>query len=517
MFLKTKSGSSSNRLPNSVFLSESSQIRLSEYSRLFQTGRNAKTLTFREFIEKVAPRYEFYAHNELLIEQLQKVADGEIKRFMAFMPPRHFKSETVSRLFTAYWLYRFPEQWVALASYGADLAEGMSRDARDRYIDGGGKVRQGSAAVNRWRTTRGGGMWAVGVRGSATGKGWNLGVIDDPVKDDQEAQSPTIRERTKAWYQSTWLTRQAPDAAMVIIQTRWHLDDLSGWLLAEGESGQHPEGWTILSLPAIAEEEATAFPETCTVILDWREEGDALCPEWYPLEVLDARREQVGSYVWGALYQQRPSPLEGGIIKRQWWRYWQPKGANLPPVVIKLANGEVFETYPVDLPDDFEEMLQSWDCAFKDATSSDYVAGQVWGRKRANKYLLDYKVQHADVIKTVGAIKAWSIEWPRAAAKLIEDKANGPAVIQLLRDEVSGLIAVNPEGGKISRVYAISPEIESGNVFLPHPRLYPWVSGFVNNCASFPNGAHDDDVDAMSQGLVRMRVMGVESAPSIWG
>lgn len=436
---------------------------------------------------------------------------------MGFMPPRHFKSETVSRLFSAYWLYRYPQQWVALASYGAELAEGMSRDARDRYRDAGGQVREGSASVKRWQTTSTGGMWAVGVRGAATGKGWHLGVIDDPVKNAEEAQSPTIRERNKSWYQSTWLTRQAPGAAMVMIMTRWHEDDLSGWLLNEGELSQHPEAWTIVSMPALAEVDPPKFPPTCTVVADWREEGEALCPPWYPVNDLEATRARVGSYVWGALYQQRPAPLEGGILKRQWWRYWQPAGANFPPVIVRLADGGVVEIPAVDLPVTFDEMLQSWDCSFKDLTTSDFVAGQIWARVGSNKYLLDYALRHADIIGTVAAIKAWALEWPNAVAKLIEDKANGPAVMQMMRGQTSGVIAVEPEGNKLSRVYAVSPEIEAGDVYLPHPRLRSWVDGFVNNCAAFPNATHDDDVDAMSQALVRMRLGRVESAPTLWG
>lgn len=474
-------------------------------------------MTFREFIQRVAPSFEFSPHIELLIAYLQLVADGEIKRLMANMPPRHAKSETVSRLFSAYWLYLHSNQWVAIASYGADLAEGLSREARDKFIDAGGQVRDDSASVKRWQTKQGGGMWAVGVRGAATGKGWHLGIIDDPHKDDLEAQSPTIRQRIKAWYRSTWLTRQAPDAAMIVIQTRWHEDDLSGWLLAEGENGQHPERWTILSMPAIKEAESPVFPSTCEIVPDNRDVGEALWPKWFPVDVLEARREHVGSYVWGAEYQQRPAPLEGGILKRQWWRYWQPAGANLPPVTVRLANGEVVESSPVDLPATFDEQLQSWDFAFKDLSTSDFVAGQVWGRKGSNKYLLDYVVKHADIIASVAGIKAWAQEWPNAVAKLIEDKANGPAVMQMLRGQMSGVIAVDPEGNKLSRVYAVSPEIEAGDVYLPHPRLRSWVDSFVNNCAAFPNAAHDDDVDAMSQALVRMRLGRVESAPSLWG
>lgn len=435
---------------------------------------------------------------------------------MVFMPPRHFKSETVSRLFSAYWLHLHPRQWVALASYGAELAESMSRDAKDKFLLAQGKLRRGSSAVNRWQTAEGGGMLAAGVRAGLTGRGYSLGIIDDPVKDDTEAQSPTVRERTKAWYRSVWLTRQAPGAAIAIVQTRWHEDDLSGWLLADGEAGNRPSNWTVLSMPALAEEEPQVFPFTCSVIPDWRQPGEALCPEWYPVGDLEAKREQVGSYAWNALYQQRPAPVEGGILKRQWWRYWQPAGAQLPPVVVRLANGETVEVPPVNLPERFDEQVQSWDLAFKDAQTSDYAAGQVWGRLGSRRYLLDYDLRRVDVTGIVSHIQMWAVRWPEATAKLIEDKANGPAVMQMLRGKVGGVIAVNPEGNKLSRVYAVQPEIEAGDVYLPHPRLYSWVEGFIASCASFPNAAHDDDVDAMTQALVRLRKSGVEYAQTIW-
>lgn len=487
-------------------------------TKLFASSRSSgsKNLSFEDFIRRVDPQYGFYRHNRTLIDLLQRVADGEIKRLMAFMPPRHFKSQTVSRLFSAYWLYRYPSQWVAIASYGAELAEGMSREARDRYEDAGGVIRRDSSSVKRWQTVRGGGMLAAGVRVGLTGRGYSLGIIDDPVRDQQDAQSPTVRESIKAWYRSVWTTRQTPTAAMVIVQTRWHEEDLAGWLLAEEVQRQYPERWTVLSMPAISEADAPKFPSSCTVVSDWREPGEALCPEHFDSEWLAAKREEVGSYDWASLYQQRPAPLEGGIIKRHWWRYWQPEGANFPPVMVRLADGGFVEIPAVEIPVTFDEMLQSWDLSFKDASTSDYCAGQVWGRVGSRKFLLDYDQRRVDVTATVSQILSWGEKWPDATAKLIEDKANGPAVIQMLRGKTSGVIGVNPEGNKLSRVYAVQPEIEAGDVYLPHPRLYSWVDGFVSNCAAFPNAAHDDDVDAMSQALVRLRKSGVEYAPSIW-
>lgn len=463
----------------------------------------AAILTLREFIARVNPRFQFYAHLDTLLDALQQVADGHLQRLMVFMPPRHGKSEAVSRLFTAYYLYRHPERWVGLTSYAADLAYTLSRNARENYRTAGGALT--TEGVEHWETGRGGGMWAAGVGGPATGKGFHLGVVDDPIKNAEEAASTTIREKQKDWWRSTFYTRQEPNAALVVIQTRWHEDDLSGWLLAEeGAEDDQPEGWHIVNLPAVAEAEAQIFPATCTVAMDLRPVGAALCPERYPLDKLQRITKRIGAYFWNALFQCRPTPIEGGILKRHWWRYWQPGGANLGPVRVKRADGTIEEIAPVDLPGIYQEVVQSWDMAFKETATSDYVAGQVWARRGAARFLLDAYKERADLPKTLAAVQALSDKWPEARAKLIEDKANGPAVIQSLRHAMQGLIAVQPMGSKESRVFAVQPEIEAGNVYLPHPRLCSWVDAFITTCAGFPNVPHDDEVDAMTQALIRL-------------
>jgi predicted phage terminase large subunit-like protein len=152
----------------------------------------------------------------------------------------------------------------------------------------------------------------------------------------------------------------------------------------------------------------------------------------------------------------------------------------------------------VILPDKFDTQLQSWDLAFKDLQTSDYVAGGVWGAKGADRYLLDQMRERMGFPETMAAIKKMSKKWPEAIRKLVEDKANGPAVIQALRHELCGLVAVNPEGGKIARAQAVSPQVESGNIYLPHPAIAPWVEAFIEECSTFPHGKYDDQVDQMT-------------------
>jgi hypothetical protein len=262
--------------------------------------------SFREFVGRVNPRYVWYRHCEVMASVLQRVADGELGRVMMFMPPRHGKSEQVSRMFPAYFLQRHPHQWAGVASYNAELAYTFSRAARRNYTDDGRELEGDAAAVKQWETGKGGGFWAAGVGGPITGKGAHLGGIDDPTKNQEEAASSTIRESHKEWWRSTFYTRLEPNGAAALTMTRWHEDDLAGWLLNEDEQDS-VEPWHIVDLPAIFEGARHDYPANCTVEPDWREPGEALCPERYPVERLERIRQTVGDSWWEALYQQRPS------------------------------------------------------------------------------------------------------------------------------------------------------------------------------------------------------------------
>uniref|UniRef100_A0A6M3XQ49 Putative terminase n=1 Tax=viral metagenome TaxID=1070528 RepID=A0A6M3XQ49_9ZZZZ len=270
---------------------------------------------YLSFAKIVNPKFLPYRHNIMLAEHLEAVVAGDINRLMVFEPPRHGKSEQVSRILPAYFLFKHPDKWVGLTSYGASLATGMSRNAKSNYARVAGRVKSKAGqerkdGVEEWQTMVGGGMWAAGVGGAMTGKGFHLGIVDDPIKNAEEAFSNTIREKQKEWWESTFYTRAEPDAAIVLVQTRWHEEDLSGWLLEVMEK-ESPEHWTIINLPAIKDKHHYMWPVTCNIVPDWRRDGEALCPERYDVVALRRLMHGEGGYFAEALYQQRPSSVTG--------------------------------------------------------------------------------------------------------------------------------------------------------------------------------------------------------------
>jgi len=447
--------------------------------------RRAARSNLLDFTKHTFPAYVVNWHHQVLCETLDRFVSGEIKRLMVFLPPRNGKSELVSRRLPAYIFGQYPDKSIISCSYSADLAARMNRDVQ-RIIDSpqyrslfpevtlNGKNTRTMADGSYLRNSdlfeivnHRGVYRSAGVGGGITGMGMDIGIIDDPIKNIEEALSQTYREKVKEWYTSTFYTRLEKDAQILITLTRWHEDDLAGWLLDMVKQGG--EDWYLISFPAIAEEPLPDY--------DPRLPGDPLWPDKYSLERLQAIKSVVGSYQWQSLYQQRPTSQEGGLFKRTWWKFYKQAPR-------------------------CEEVIQSWDCAFKDSSSSDYVVGQVWGRLGADKYLLDQIRARLDLPATIQAIKTLSAKWSMSYAKLIEDKANGPAVIQSLKSEIPGLIPVEPEGGKVVRAHATSPDVQAGNVYLPDPTIAPWIHDYIEEFASFPRGKNDDQVDGTTQAII---------------
>lgn len=434
-------------------------------------------------------KYSHFRHTKLICEYLQRIADGEELSLMIEMPPRHGKSMTVTESFPSFYLGKNPDKRVMASAYSDSLARKFGRLNRDKFREFAPElfdleISSSNSAVKDWGIEgHSGGMLATGIGGSITGHGADVMIIDDPIKNAKEAMSETIRENVWNEWESTLSTRLHAGASVVVVMTRWHEDDLIGKLLKTGG-----RKWIRLRLPAIAEDEDDLLS---------REVGEALCSELgYDEEWADQKKKDVGSRTWASLYQQRPTPAGGNIFKRSWVNYYVPS----IEVKIKLGLGDDV----VILPRLFDKQAQSWDCTFKDAETSDFVSGQVWGKKKADYYLLDRHHERMGIVDTMAAIEYMTKRWPLARAKYVEDKANGSAVIEMLKKKISGMIPIQPEGGKEVRANAVAPYWEAGNVYLPHPAWKSWSDDVMDELVAFPNGANDDDVDSMSQALVQM-------------
>lgn len=418
-----------------------------------------------------------WVHKEICDELdrfLQDVADKKSPRLIITMPPRSGKSELVSRRFPAFALGRNPDLQIIATSYSSDLSQRFNRDVQrviddEKYFDLFPNTRLSNSRVRTdsrgsyIRTSdlfeivgHAGAYRSCGVGGGITGQGADILIIDDPIKDRAQAGSKTIRDSIWDWYTSTAYTRLSPGGGVIVMATRWHTDDLIGRLIQRMGEG---DTFRIVNYPAIAEHDELH-----------RKAGEALHPERYPLSTLLQIQKTIGSRDWEALYQQHPVPDGGALFKLEWFRRWT--ASNLPP--------------------EFDHTLMSWDMTFKDSKNSDYVVGQVWGKKGPNFYLLDQVRGQWDFVKTKEMVRVLAQKWPRVVRKLVEDKANGSAVISELKSTVSGFVPITPTESKEARASSVTPYFEAGNVFIPEDTEAPWVPHYVSELLEFPAGSHDD-------------------------
>lgn len=432
--------------------------------------------SFKAFVSYVNNRFDFYDHNECLANVCERIASGELKRVMIFLPPRHSKSEMFSRLFSAYYLKRNPHHWVGLNSYAAELAHTLSNSARQNFVASGGELSPDTTAKKHWETTAGGGMWAAGVGGPITGKGFHLGMIDDPIKNSEDANSEVIREKQWEWYNTTFLTREEPDAAIVIILTRWHEDDLAGRLLAAERADDDDatrEHWHIVCLPAISEEQIE-FPESCTVEDDFREEeGLALCPQRYPIENL-LKKKAKDARAFDALYQQRPSPKEGYFFD-----------------VTKL---QIVDAAPVE-----GKRCRGTDKAGTPG-GGDYSCGvKINKGKDGLFYIEDVWREQYDTAKRDARIRQ-TAEMDGVSCKQIGEQEPGSGGKESAENFIRLLagfpVAVERStANKEVRADPLSSQINAGNVRLVRGE---WNKAYLEEMRQFPFGKHDDQVDATS-------------------
>lgn len=417
-------------------------------------------------------------------------------RLIVNLPPQFGKTGVTSRWGPTWFLNRWPGRRVIMTSYSDHLVVDQSRQIRDMFAAGGlnTTVRKGAATQARWDTADGGGMLAAGIAGSVTGYPAHLFVIDDPFKGWEEAHSRAARDRVWNFWRAVAVTRLAPGAAVVVTSTRWHEDDLVGRLLSEEWEGD-PAEWELLSIPAVSEGDGDPLDRPAGEPL-YRPDEDHTAEE--ALAFLAEKRSAAGPYLWNGMFQQRPSEPEGTILRRAWWHYYRPVGDD----VVRPDGSRV--------PLAALRIVQSWDMAFKDKTTSDYVVGQVWGAQGdGDRFLLDQWRDRADYVATKKAMRTMRARWPQTSATWIEDKANGPAIVAELKREISGLVADNPQGDKVQRAYGIQGDLESGSLWIPAPGHATFdVAAFVQECADFPNGTHDDQVDALTQAVLRLRGAG---------
>lgn len=415
-------------------------------------------------------------------------------RLIISIPPQEGKSTRVGTYFPLWVLKQNPHARIVMTSFSDRLARRNSRSVRNMVLSDGpmlGMVMSRDvASQTEWQLDRTrGGIYAVSVGGALTGQPADLLIIDDPHKGAKEADSENQREEVWEWWLSTASARLAPGAPVVMILTRWHEDDLAGRFINAPDGAQ----WKILNIPAQADHD----PDNGETDVLGRKPGEYLQSarerthaQWEAIRTRQSARN------WNALFQGRPSAATGSVFKRAWWqrydtRLWvEEDGVCIVP------------------PKDGDKIIMSWDMTFKATQSSDFVVGQVWLLRGANAYLLDQKRKRMGFSESKTAFEQMVAKWPQATVKLIEDKANGTAILDVLRSTIPGLIAINPTESKEARAEAVTPFIEAGNVHLPAPKLAAWADGLIEEAAAFPTGAHDDQVDATSQALNRLFIHG---------
>jgi predicted phage terminase large subunit-like protein len=446
-----------------------------------------------KFLEPVTPLVWNW-HLELICEYLTLIGNGNFKTvckdcegIIFNVPPRTMKSLLISVFFPIWvWTTR-PALRFMFVSYSEKLSTQHSVFRRSLIESGWYQERWSKSfslsrdqnVKSHYENSERGVMFSTGMQATATGMGGDILIFDDPLNPEQ-AISQAEREAVNVRFDTTFRSRINDPATgvKIIIMQRLHELDLTGHVLARESSR-----WKHVSLPAIAEQAETIKLLNGQLVQE-RNPGDLLWPERLPQSFLESQRVGMGSWAFNGQYQQSPAPLEGGIVKRQWVHFYR------------------------QLPEKFEFVVQSWDCTFSGGSDNDFVAGQVWARSGGKYFMLPYRMyERLDFSPTMAAIKTCHARFPQAHAVLIEDKANGPAIISELRKEIPGVIAVNPEGGKIARAQATAPLWESGSIELPDPQIFglSWMEDYLHNICTFPKAAHDDDMDSTSQALIYMR------------
>lgn len=425
-------------------------------------------------------------HIDAIIYKLERIRRGEIRRLIINMPPRSLKSIAASVAFPAFLLGHDPSKRIICVSYSGELAKKHSNDFRAvleapwyRAVFPNTRIGLYKNTETEIELTERGFRLATSVGGTLTGRGGDIIIIDDPLKPD-DAMSEIKRTAANQWYINTLLSRldDKRTGAIVVVMQRVHIDDLTGFLLSQSNE------WEVLNLPAIAYDD-----EFIPIAADRtyeRKAGEALSPEREPLSVLEALKQQIGGDAFSAQYQQTPAPPGGAMIKR----HWVQRYAELPPQGERLL------------------VVQSWDTASKGGPDNDWSVCTTWIVTRKKQwYLVDVWRQRVDYPALEAAVQRQAKKW-KARRVLVEDAGSGIQLVQRLRHQVHGIIAVKPERDKISRMAVASAQIEAGQVFLPERA--PWLPDLEAELFVFPAARHDDQCDSISQALLNTKTSFME-------
>ena len=433
---------------------------------------------FLPFVKEMWSAFIPGKHHRDMADAFERVANGTLKRLIINMPPRHTKSEFASYLFPAWFLGKYPEKKIIQTAHTAELAVGFGRKVRNlvNTPDYQGvfptKLSTDSKAAGRWNTHKGGDYFAIGVGGAVTGKGADVLIIDDPHSEQEAMQgNPGVYDRVFEWYNSGPRQRLQPGGAIVIVMTRWSKRDLTGQIINSSTKRDGTDDWEVIEFPAL-------MPS-----------GKPLWPEFWSQKELEAIKAELPVGKWEAQYQQNPTSEEGAIIKREYWRIWES-----------------------DVPPACEYIIQSWDTAFEKNNRADFSACTTWGifykpneqgETVANIILLEAIKKRLEFPELKDEAMQQFKEW-NPDTLIVEKKAAGAPLIYELRRMGIPISEYTPSKGsdKIARVNAISDLFASGLVWCPDTR---WADEVMEECASFPNGEHDDLVDSTSQALLRFR------------
>lgn len=386
-----------------------------------------------------------------------------------------------------------PDKHAMIVAYSQDLYSEFAQSNRRAFIDWSQQVGSVKAGKNTAQTFKivdhRGGFYATSVLGGATGMSADLLIIDDPIKNAEEAMSPTIKEKVWNEWLLTFKPRLQKGGSVVVIMTRWQTDDLAGRLL---QRSSFP--WEEIRLPAIAYD----IPNGQTDSIG-RHNGDALCSELHDIKELLGNKHDMGSHRFQALYQQSPTIEGGNIFKRDWIKYYVPDRATM--LRLKLTENDV-----KIMPRHLNETVTAWDATFKSKDNDDFVAGQTWSRRGAELYLRPgWCHKRLTFTQTLNAIRQQARMYPETGAKLVEDKANGPAILDVLQREIPGIVPVSPGAdSKEARAASVSPNFEAGQIYVPHPLWHPEVEDLIEEWCGFPNMPHDDQVDSMVYAVRRL-------------